>query len=78
MKMIVKRTWRIKDRMTTGSLVSRSQGVQGFEWQGVDIDELPHHFAQLAAGEYIAVRSMFLWLVSVDALSPFQDDIRDA
>ena len=78
MKMIVKRTWRIKDRIATGSLVARSQGVPGFEWQGVDVDELPHHFAQLVAGEYIAVRSMFLWLVSDDSLSPFQDDIRDA
>jgi hypothetical protein len=78
MKLIVRRTWRIKDRIATGSLVSRSQGVPSFEWQGVDVDELPHHFVQLASAEYIAVRSMFLWLVSVDALSPFQDDIRDA
>ena len=78
MKMIVRRTWRIKDRIATGSLVARSQGVPGFEWQGVDVDELPHHFAQLATGEYVAVRSMFLWLVSEDSLSPFQDDIRDA
>jgi antitoxin component YwqK of YwqJK toxin-antitoxin module len=78
MKMIVRRTWRIKDRLTTGSLVSRSQGVPGFDWQGVDVDELPQHFAELAAGEYVATRSMFLWLASADALSPFQDDIRDA
>jgi len=78
MKMIVRRTWRIKDRIATGSLLARSQGVPGFAWQGVDVDELPQHFVQLAVGEYVAVRSMFLWLVSVDALSPFQDDIRDA
>jgi hypothetical protein len=78
MQMIVRRTWRIKDRVGTGSLVARSKGVPGFEWQGVDIDELPQHSAQLAAGEYVAVRSMFLWLVSADTLSPFQDDIRDA
>ena len=58
--------------------MARSQGVPGFEWQGVDVNEPPHHFAQLVAGEYIAVRSMFLWLVSDDSLSPFQDDIRDA
>jgi hypothetical protein len=32
----------------------------------------------MAAAEYVAVRSMFLWLVSPDSMSPFQDDIRDA
>jgi hypothetical protein len=78
MQMIVRRTWRIKDRLASGSLISRSQGVPGFEWQGVDIDALPRHLAELAAAEYIAVRSVLLWLASPDALSPFQDDIRDA
>jgi hypothetical protein len=78
MKLFVRRTWRIKDRLVSGSLVSRSQGVPGFEWQGVDIDELPRHLAEQAAAEYVAVRSMFIWLASVDAVSPFQDDIRDA
>jgi len=78
MKMFVQRTWRLKDRLTSGSLVARSQGVPGFEWQGVDIDALPRHLAEMAAAEYIAVRSMFIWLASSDSLSPFQDDIRDA
>ena len=78
MKMFVRRTWRIKDRLTTGGLVARSQGVPGFAWQGIDIDELPRHLTEMAAAEYIAVRSMFIWLASADALSPLQDDIRDA
>ena len=78
MKMFVRRTWRIKDRLTTGGLVARSQGVPGWAWQGIDIDELPRHLTEMAAAEYIAVRSMFIWLASADALSPFQDDIRDA
>jgi hypothetical protein len=78
MKLFVRRTWRIKDRLGSGSLISRSQGVPGFEWQGVDIDALPRHLAEVAAAEYVAVRSMFLWLAGPDALSPFQDDIRDA
>ena len=77
MKMIVRRTWRIKDRLASGSLIARSQGVPGFEWQGIDIDELPRHLAEMAAAEYVAARSMFIWLASADALSPFQDDIRD-
>jgi len=78
MQLFVRRTWRIKDRLSSGSLISRSQGVPGFEWQGVDIDELPRHLVETAAEEYVAVRSMFLWLASPDALSPFQDDIRAA
>ena len=77
MKMVVRRTWRIKDRLASGSLIARSQGVPGFEWQGIDIDELPRHLAEMAAAEYVAARSMFIWLASADALSPFQDDIRD-
>ena len=77
MKMIVRRTWRIKDRLASGSLIARSQGVPGFAWQGIDIDELPRHLAEMAAAEYVAARSMFIWLASADALSPFQDDIRD-
>jgi hypothetical protein len=78
MQLIVHRTWRIKDRLSTGSLLSRSRGIPGFEWQGVDIDELPRRLAEMATAEYVAVRSMFLWLVSPDAVSPFQDDLRDA
>jgi len=77
MQMIVRRTWRIKDRMSTGGLLARSQGVPGFDWQGIDIDALPPHLIDTVASEYLAVRSMFLWLAS-DALTPFQDDLRDA
>jgi len=78
MKLFVRRTWRIKDRLASGSLISRSQGVPGFEWQGVDIDALPRHVAEIVVSEYLAVRSMFIWLASPDALSPFQDDIQNA
>jgi hypothetical protein len=68
----------MKDRLSTGSLLSRSRGVPGFDWQGVDIDALPRPLAEAAAAEYIAVRSMFLWLASPGTMSPFQDDLRDA
>jgi hypothetical protein len=78
MKLFVRRTWRIKDRLTSGGLIARSQGVPGFDWQGVDIDVLPRHLAEMAAAEYVGVRSMFLWLASPDAISPFQDDIQSA
>jgi antitoxin component YwqK of YwqJK toxin-antitoxin module len=75
---VVQRTWRIKDRLSSGGLIGRAQGVPGFEWQGVDIDALPRHLVEVAAHEYVAVRSMLIWLAAGDALSPFQDDIRDA
>jgi len=77
MQMFVRRTWRIKDRLASGGLIARSQRVPGFEWQGVDVDELPRHLVEVAVAEYVGVRSMFLWLAS-DAITPFQDDIRDA
>jgi hypothetical protein len=44
--MIVHRTWRIKDRLTTGSLLSRSKGVPSFEWHGVDIDAFAARLAE--------------------------------
>ena len=77
MQMMVRHTWRIKDRIASGGLIARSQRVPGFEWQGIDVDALPRHLVDVAIPEYVGVRSMFLWLAS-DAMSPFQDDIRDA
>jgi hypothetical protein len=78
MRLVVTRCWRAQDRVSTGGLVARAREVPGFDWQGTDIDDLPTYLAEMAAAEYLAVRSMFLWLASPDTLSPFQDDIRDA
>jgi antitoxin component YwqK of YwqJK toxin-antitoxin module len=78
MKMIVTRTWRAQDRLATGGLLARANGVAGFEWQGVDIDALPQHLALAAAEAYTAARSVFLWLASPEVVSPFQRDLRDA
>jgi hypothetical protein len=78
MKMAVVRCWRARDRLTTGGLVARAGSVPGFSWEGADIDALPPHLVQQAAAEYLAIRSMFLWLSSPDAASPFQSDLRDA
>jgi hypothetical protein len=78
MQMVVKRHWRARDRLTTGGLLAMSNGVPGFAWLGRDIDELPSHIVEIVTAEYLAARSMFLWLASPDTLSPFQDDIRDA
>jgi hypothetical protein len=78
MQLVVKRHWRTRDRMTTGGLLAMSNNVPGFSWQGIDIDEMPSHIVETVNAEYLAARSMFLWLASPDTLSPFQDDIRDA
>jgi len=78
MRLAVTRAWRLRDQLTTGGLLARTNGVPGFEWQGQDVDALPAHLAEMAAQEYVAVRAMFLWLASPDASSPFQDDLQDA
>jgi len=39
---------------------------------------MPDHMVSGVLGELLAVRSMFLWLMSPDTISPFQDDIRSA
>jgi hypothetical protein len=77
MKTIVTRCWRAQDRLKTGGLLARANGVPGFEWQGTDVDALPQHLAQTAAEEYLRARSLFLWLADPDAVSPFQVDLRD-
>ena len=77
MKTIVTRCWRAQDRLKTGGLLARANGVPGFAWQGIDIDALPQHLAQAAAEEYLRARSVFLWLADPDAVSPFQVDLRD-
>ncbi len=78
MKMIVTRCWRAQDRLSTGSLLARTNGLAGFDWQGADIDGLPLHLARVAAEEYTSVRSLFLWLASPEVLSPFQRDLRES
>jgi antitoxin component YwqK of YwqJK toxin-antitoxin module len=77
MKTIVTRCWRAQDRLRTGGLLARANGVPGFAWQGIDVDALPQHLAQAAAEEYLRARSVFLWLADPEAASPFQVDLRD-
>ena len=77
MKTIVTRCWRAQDRLKSGGLLARANGVPGFEWQGIDIDALPLHLARAVAEEYLRARSVFLWLASPDVVSPFQVDLRD-
>ena len=77
MKTIVTRCWRAQDRLKTGGLLARANGVPGFAWQGIDIDALPQHLARAAAEEYLRARAVFLWLADPETVSPFQVDLRD-
>jgi hypothetical protein len=71
------RFFRAQDVLATGGLRSQTAGVPGFTWQGMDIDEMPKPFVQLAMEEYFELRALFLWLLSPENLSPFQSDLRD-
>ena len=56
MKTIVTRCWRAQDRLKTGGLLARANGVPGFTWQGTDVDALPQHLAR-AITEAVARRT---------------------
>ena len=73
----ITRFFRAQDTLVTGGLRSQSAGVPGFVWEGMDIDEMPRPFAQLAVDEYFELRALFLWLLSPENLSPFQSDLRE-
>lgn len=78
LRMIIDRHYRASDQVSTGGLMALSRGARGFAWYGIGIDTMPRHLAMLPQGDYLAVRSMFLWLGSHDALTPFEDDLQKA
>ena len=49
-----------------------------FVWEGLDIEGIPRHFAEMAQEEYLEMRSVFLFLMSPENVSPFQADLRAA
>jgi hypothetical protein len=42
------------------------------------VHTLPPHLAEVVASELMAVRAMFIWLASPDALSPFERDLLES
>ena len=72
----ISRFFRGQDVLATGGLRSRTAGVPGFSWEGMEIDDMPRPFVQLAIEEYFELRALFLWLLSPENLSPFQSDLR--
>jgi hypothetical protein len=73
----ITRFFRAQDTLVTGGLRSQTAGVPGFIWEGMEIDEMPRPFVQLAVDEYFELRALYLWLLSPENLSPFQNDLRD-
>ena len=76
--MSIARYWRAQDAVVTGGLRSLTAGVPGFVWEGLEIDGIPRHFAEMAQEEYLEMRSVFLFLMSPENVSPFQADLRAA
>jgi hypothetical protein len=72
----ITRFFRAQDVLTTGGVRSQSAGVPSFQWEGMDVDEMPRPFVQLAVDEYYELRALFLWLLSPENISPFQNDLR--
>jgi hypothetical protein len=66
------------DRLRTGGLVAATRKVPRFDWEGIPIDQLPSHLAEVAAAEYLEVRAVFLWLLFQQNVSVFQLDLRKA
>jgi hypothetical protein len=76
--MSVERTWRCRDRLTSGGLVAMSRGVPGFEWEGLPIDLMPRILAEIVTEEMVETRALFCWLIDATAESPWQNDLRES
>jgi antitoxin component YwqK of YwqJK toxin-antitoxin module len=76
--MSIARYWRAQDAVVTGGLRSLTAGVPGFVWEELDIDGIHRHFAEMAQEQYLEMRSVFLFLMSPENVSPFQADLRAA
>jgi len=74
----VTRCFAAHDKVMTGGVRARMQGVPSFDWEGIPLDQLPNYLAGVAAAEYLELRSMFMWLALDDTVSPFQADLREA
>lgn len=70
------RFWRCRDRGHMQGVGAQTQGVPGFDWNGVDIDELPGSLTNMAMFEYQEMQALMYWLTDDEARSPWQDNLR--
>ncbi len=74
--MAVQRLWRCRDRRMMGGYGAQRAGVPGFEWEGLDVDEIPPQLISIAESQYAEMSAMFRWLTDGEARSPWQDNLR--
>jgi len=74
--MAIERQWRARDRLMSYGLIARTKGVRGFEWEGMQIDEMPAFLAEIVAEEYTDLRALFFFLCDDHQQSPWQDNLR--
>lgn len=74
--MAAARLWRCRDRVHMRGMGARTQGIPGFEWNGVDIDVLPSSLTSMAMFEYQEMQALMYWLTDTDNRSPWQDNLR--
>jgi len=70
------RLWRCRDRVHMRGMGAQSQGIPGFAWNGVDIDELPGALTNMAMFEYQEMQALMYWLTDDEVRSPWQDNLR--
>lgn len=70
------RLWRCRDKFHMGGIGARMQGIPGFIWEGIDIDDLADSLTRMAASEYEEMQAMVYWLTDDDVRSPWQDNLR--
>ncbi|HXI58438.1 MAG TPA: hypothetical protein VNO55_20365 [Polyangia bacterium] len=74
--MTVQRLWRCRDKLSTAGLRAMTQGIPGFDWEGMNIDSMPPALVEIATLEYLEQRALFFWLCDSGVQSPWQDNLR--
>ncbi|MBZ4421294.1 thioredoxin [Myxococcus sp. RHSTA-1-4] len=74
--MASQRLWRCRDRRVTGGRGARMSNSPGFQFEGVEIDELHSNLVGIAELQYAEMQAMFLWLIDASNVSPWQDNLR--
>ncbi|MFT3714102.1 MAG: thiol reductase thioredoxin [Archangium sp.] len=74
--MAQQRLWRSRDQRAFKGRNAQQHGVPSFNWEGLDISELPPPVAGIAEQQYAEMQALFLWLSDDAVKSPWQDNLR--
>lgn len=72
----IQRYFRCRDQALTSGLRSLTQGVVGFSWEGLPIEQMPPVLLQMVTDEYLEMRAALFFLADESCQSPWQDDLR--